>query len=269
MLFMNKLVYLLAGLVLASCAMTPSTPPVSPALRAEFAPSGTLMAAANFGNIVIAQRDPAGGDPKGVGPEIARELARRLGVPIRYATYDNAGKVADAVKRGEWDVAFLAVDPARAAEISFTAPYVEVEGSYLVPKGSPLKRIEEFDREGLRIAVGLKTAYDLHLTRELKKATLVRATTSAAAVDLFMADKLDAAAGVKNYLATVAAKDSSVRVIDGSFMVIRQASGVPSGRPAAAKYLHDLVEELKASGFIARALQQSGVADATVAPPAR
>lgn len=268
---MNKLAYLLAGLVLASCAMTPSTPPaaVSPALRAQFAPSGTLIAAVNYGNIVIAQKDPAGGDPRGVGPELTRELARRLGVPVRYVAFDTAGKIADAVKQGTLDLVFLAVDPARANEIAFSAPYVQIEGGYLVPKDSPLKRIDEFDREGLRISVGDKTAYDLYLKRTLTKSTLVRAPTSIAAVELFRAQKLDAAAGVKNFLVTVAAKDPSTRVIDGAFMVIGQAVGVPQGRPEAAKYLRDFVEEMKASGFVARALQQSGVADATVAPAAK
>ena len=268
---MNRLAYIFAGLALASCAMTPSTPPsaVSPALRAEFAPSGTLVAAVNYGNIVIVQKDPAGGEPRGVGPELTRELARRLGVPVRYVAFDTAGKIGDAVKQGGLDLVFLAVDPARAKDIAFSAPYVQIEGGYLVAKDSPLKRIDEFDREGLRISVGNKTAYDLYLTRELKKATLVRAATSIAAIDAFRAQKLEAAAGVKNFLVTVAAKDPGLRVIDGNFMVIGQAAGVPQGRPEAARYLRDFIEEMKASGFVARALQQSGVADATVAPPAR
>jgi polar amino acid transport system substrate-binding protein len=264
---MIRFASLIAGLALASCAMTPSTSPsaVSPELRAEFAPSGTLVAGVNFGNIVIAQRDPAGGAPRGVGPELARELARRLGVPIRYVTYDTAGKMADAVKQGAWDVAFLAVDPARASDIEFSKPYVQIEGGYIVAKDSPLMRVDEFDREGLRISVGDKTAYDLYLTRTLKKATLVRAATSIAAVDAFRSQKLEAAAGVKNFLATIAAKDPATRLIDGNFMVIGQASGVPRGRDRAAKYLHDFIEEAKASGFVARALKESGVTDATVA----
>ena len=260
-----------AGLGLASCAnMTSNTSPaVTPALRAEFAPSGTLVAGVNLGNPVIAQKDPAGGDPRGVGPELARELARRLGVPIRYVTYDTAGKMADAVKQGAWDVAMLAVDPARASDIEFSAPYVQIEGTYLVRTDSPLKKIEDFDREGVKIAVGLKTAYDLYLTRELKKATLVRSASSIAAVEQFRAEKLDAAAGVKNPLDAIAAKDPSVRVIPGNFMTIGQASGVPKGRMNAVRYLRDFIEEAKASGFVARKLQESGVTDATVAPPAK
>ena len=186
---MNRLLLVLASTVLAACAhMSTSTPStVSPELRAEFAPSGTLVAGVNLGNPVIAQKDPAGGAPRGVGPELARELARRLGVPIRYVTYDTAGKMADGVKKGEWDVAMLAVDPARAEDIAFSAPYVQIEGTYMVRKDSPLKRIEEFDRAGVKIAVGLKTAYDLFLTRELKQATLVRSGSSIAAVEQFRA----------------------------------------------------------------------------------
>jgi polar amino acid transport system substrate-binding protein len=230
------------------------------------APKGLLRAGVNFGNPVIAQKDPAGGAPRGVGPDLARELARRLGVGIEYVTYDTAGKMADAVKQGAWDVAFLAGDPERAGEIAFSAPYVQIEGTYMVRKDSPLKRIEDFDRDGLRIAVGNKTAYDLYLTRTIKKAELVRSASSLAAIDEFLAKKLDAVAGVKNPLVAVAARDPSLRVIEGNFMVIGQASGVPKGRDAAARYLREFIEDAKASGFVASALKASGVTDAAVAP---
>ena len=241
-----------------------STVPSS--LRTEFAPSGTLRAAVNFGNIVIVQKDPAGGDPRGVGPDLARELARRLGVPIQYVFYDSAGKVAAGVKQGEWDVAFLAVDPERAGEIAFSAPYVQIEGTYLVRKDSPLRKIEDFDSQGQRIAVGLKSAYDLYLTRALKNAELVRSPTSQAAIDEFVAGRIDAVAGVKNTLAAAAEKDPGLRLIEGNFMVIGQASGVPRPRAAAARYLAEFIEEAKASGFVANALKKSGITDATVAP---
>jgi len=239
-------------------------------IKNEFAPTGTLRAAVNFGNIVIAQKDPAGGDPRGVGPDLARELARRLGVPIRYVIYDNAGKVADAVKDGAWDVAFLAEDPRRAGEIAFSAPYVLIEGTYLVRKDSPLKRLDDFDHAGIRIAAGKGTAYDLYLARTLKNAERVQTDTSEAAVELFRKEqRMDAAAGVRNFLATAARKDPGLRVIDESYMVIGQASGVPKARANAARYLAGFIEEAKASGFVARALAASGVTDVTVAPPAR
>ena len=260
-----------AAFLLAACAMqtpTPSTP-VSAELRREFAPTGVLRSGTNFGNPVIAQKDPAGGDPRGVGPELARELARRLGVPVTYVVYDTAGKMAEAVKQGAWDVAFLAVDPARAQDIAFSAPYVLIEGTYLVRKDSPLTRIEEFDRKGLRISVANKSAYDLYLTRNIKQAELVRLATSQAAIDAFLAGQVDVAAGVKQPLAATAQKTPGVRVIDGAFMSIGQASGVPRSRENAARYLREFIEEMKASGFVARALERSGHRDATVAPAAR
>ena len=254
---------------LAACAsMTPTTSSVTPELRKEFAPTGTLIAGVNFGNPVIAQQDPAGGDPRGVGPELARELARRLGVPIKYVVYDTAGKMADAGKQGAWDVAMLAVDPKRAEDISFSAPYVLIKGTYMVRADSPLKRIEDFDRKGLRISVALKSAYDLYLTREIKNAELVRVATSQAAIDEFLAGKVDVVAGVRQPLNTTAKKVPGLRVIEGSYMSIGQASGVPQGRPNAAKYLRDFIEEAKASGFVERKLLDSGITDAKVAPPA-
>jgi len=271
---MNKPLVLLAGLALAACAMqTPApstaTTAVTPELRKEFAPSGTLVAGVNFGNPVIAQKDLSGGDPRGVGPELARELARRLGVPIRYVVYDTAGKMADAAKEGAWDVAMLAVDPARAETIAFSAPYVLIEGTYLVRNDSPLKNVDDFDRKGLRISVALRSAYDLFLTRHLKQAEIVRVATSQAAIDDFVAGKVDVAAGVRQPLAATARKVPGLRVIEGSYMTIGQASGVPKARAAAAKYLRDFIEGAKASGFVARKLQDSGVSDATVAPAGR
>jgi polar amino acid transport system substrate-binding protein len=269
---MRSFLLLAAGLGLASCAMAPTSPTaIPPALRSEFAPSGTLVMGVNYGNIVHTQRDPAGGAPRGAAPELARELARRLGVPIRYVTYDIAGKMADAAKQGAWDLAFLAVDPARAEDIAFSAPYLLIEGSYLVRADSPLRRVEDFDRPGLKIAVGLKSAYDLHLSRELKQAELTRYPTSQAAIDAFVAGKdgLGAAAGVRQPLVVAARRDPAFRVIEGSYMTIAQAAGVPNGRPQAARYLRDFIEEMKASGFVARKLAESGNADATVAPAAK
>ncbi len=251
------------ALTLASCAMNESVPD---SLRHEFAPTGVLRAGVNLGNPVIAQKDPAGGAPRGVGPDLARELARRLGVGIEYVTYDTAGKMADGVKVGAWDVAMLAVDPARASDITFSKPYVQIEGTYMVRNESPLRLVDDFDRKGIRIAVGDKTAYDLYLTRVITHAELVRAPTSIAAIEQFKSEHLDAVAGVKNPLTAIAAKEPAYRVIPGNFMVIGQASGVPRGRDASAHYLYDFIEEMKRSGFVADALKRSGVTDATVAP---
>ena len=264
---MIRPILLLASLALAACAMQTTAPS---SLRSEFAPTGPLRVAVNYGNIVIAQKHPSGGEPLGVGPDLARELARRLGVPIQYAYFDIAGKATDALSRGELDLVFVAVDPQRANEIAFSAPYVQIEGTYMVRRDSPLARFEDFDRQGLRIAVGLKSAYDLYLARTLKSSELVRFQTSQAAIDAFVADpKLDAAAGVKNALEATAQRVPGLRVIDGHFMVIGQAVGVPKGRDNAARYLRDFVEEAKRTGFVAESLRKSGITDATVAPAAR
>jgi len=257
-------------LLVTACAMNAPAPTatVTPELRREFAPSGTLVAATNYGNVVIAQRPAPGQDPQGVGPELARELAKRLGVPIKYVTYDVAGKVAEAAPTGAWDVAFLAVDPERLKVIAFSAPYVNIEGTYLVRQDSPLKRLEDFDRPGLKIAVGDKTAYDLYLTRHFKQATVVRYPTSQAAIDAYMAGQGDAVAGVREALAANAKKKGGYRVIEGAYMTIGQAVGVPKGRDNAQRYLHAFVEEMKANGFVAKTLAATGQVDATVAPAA-
>jgi len=232
----------------------------------EIAPDGVLRAGINFGNPVIVQRDAANGDPRGVGPALARELAARLNLPLRYVGFETAGKMADAVRENAWDVAFLAIDPARAEDIAFTDAYVHIEGTYLVRDESPLRAIDDFDRDGVRIAVGLKTAYDLYLSRNLQRAQLVRAETSTAAMERFLRESLEAVAGVRQPLAEYTRSHPGLRVIDPSFMVIRQAAGVPRRRDAAAKYLAGFIEEMKRSGFIASALRASGVDDVTVAP---
>ena len=254
-----------AGAWLSSCATVSVAPPGA---RSELAPTGRLRAAINFGNPVLAQKDPATGEPRGVSVDLARELGRRLGVPVELVTFDAAGKVFDALKTGSWDIAFMAIDPARAAEIVFTAPYVVIEGTYLVPADSALRTIEDVDRDGVRVAVGNKSAYDLYLTRTLKRAQLVRVPTSPEAIDVFLKDKLEAAAGVKQPLLQFAKTHPSVRVMDGRFMAIEQAMGTPRVREAGARYLRGFVEEMKASGFVARGLEKSGQGDATVAPGA-
>jgi hypothetical protein len=232
------------------------------------APSGVLRVGINLGNPVIAQKGADGGEPKGVGAALGRELARRLALPVAFVTYDTAGRMADAVKAGAWDVAFLAVDPARATDIEFSAPYVHIEGTYLVREDSPYRSVADLDREAVRIAVGNKTAYDLFLTREIRHASLERVDGSAAAIEHFVAAGLDAAAGVRQPLAAWAASHPGFRVLDESFMVIRQAAGVPRGRPDAAAYLAAFIEDVKRSGLVAQALRESGQGEVTIAPPA-
>jgi polar amino acid transport system substrate-binding protein len=235
----------------------------------ELAPTGKLRAAINLGNGVLAQKDEATGLPKGITPDLARELGKRLGVPVELVPYNAAGKVFDAVNKNEWDVAFVAIEPVRAAEIEFTAPYVIIEGAYMVPKDSPLKAVTEVDRPGVRIAVGVGSAYDLYLSRTIKNATVLRASVGGgqAMIDMFVNDKLEVAAGVKQPLEAYAKNHPEVRMIPGAFMEIRQAMGTPKGRLAGAEYLRSFVEEMKASGFVADAIKRSNQ-QAAVAPPA-
>ena len=238
----------------------------SAAAAGELAPGGTLRAGINLGNPVIAQRDPAGGDPRGVGAALARELARRVGAKVQFVTYETAGKLADAAKPQEWDLAFLAIDPERAADIEFSPPYVHIEGTYMVRADSPLRAIEDVDHDGVRVAVGVKSAYDLYLTRHIKHAQLVRAADTPDSIRRFLDERLEVVAGVRQPLDSAAREHAGLRVMEGNFMVIRQASGVPKGRLAAHRYLSDFIEEAKRSGFVARALAESGVSGVTIAP---
>ncbi len=240
----------------------------------DLAPTGKLRAAINLGNGVLAQKDEATGQPKGITPDLARELGRRLGVPVELLTYNAAGKVFDDATAGAWDIAFVAIEPARAAVIDFTAPYVIIEGTYMVRQDSPLKVIADVDRPGTRIAVGLKSAYDLYLTRTIKNATIVRAPVGGgkAMIDMFVNDKLEVAAGVKQPLMAYAKDYPGMRVMDGHFQEIQQAMGTPKkageDHSAGIAYLRAFVEEMKASGFVADALKRSGQT-ATVAPAAK
>jgi polar amino acid transport system substrate-binding protein len=233
---------------------------------AELAPHGTLRAAINLGNPVLARRDPATGALVGVSVDLARALGRRLGVPVALVPYDGAGFVSDAAARDDWDVCFLAVDPVRARTIAFTAPYLVIEGTYLVREDSAWRTIGEADRDGMRIAVGRGSAYDLFLTRALHRAELVRAPTSAAAMALFAERRLDAAAGVAQPLRAYAAAHPGFRVIPGRFMAIEQAMGTKPGREAGLRALRAFVEAAKADGVVAAALRDHGE-DATVADP--
>jgi polar amino acid transport system substrate-binding protein len=240
-----------------------------PEVVKEIAPTGKLRAAINLGNAVLAQKGADG--PKGVSVDLSRELARRLGIPIEITTFEAAGKVFEGIKAGNVDLAFIAIEPVRAAEIEFSSPYVLIEGGYMVAKDSPLKAIEDVDRPGIKIAVGLNSAYDLFLTRTIKNAQVVRAHTGGgeAMIELFLKDKLDVVAGVKPVLVEYAKTNAAMRIIDGRFMVIQQSMGVPKGRTTAARYVRTFVEDVKASGFVADALKRSNQTDATVAPPER
>ncbi|MBV6307340.1 ABC transporter substrate-binding protein [Candidimonas humi] len=232
----------------------------------DLAPHGVLRAAINFGNTVLAQRHPDSGEPAGISADLARELARRLGRDIEFVTFDAAGKVFAVADQDTWDVAFLAIDPVRAEKVQFTAPYVIIEGTYMVRSDSPFAQVGDVDREGVRVAVGKGAAYDLYLSRSLQHAELVRAPTSADAIDYFVDQSLDAAAGVRQPLEAYAATHAGLRVMRDRFTAIEQAMGTPKGRTVGLEYLQSFIKEMKASGFVADALKRSGQLAATVAP---
>jgi len=232
----------------------------------ELAPTGVLKAAINFGNPVLAQRNADTGQPQGVSVSLAVELGKHLGVPVELITYDAAGKVFEALAQNEWNIAFLAIEPVREAQVAFSEPYVIIEGTYLVKDSSPFRKMEDLDQPNVRIAVGKGAAYDLYLSRTQQHATLVRAPTSAGAVDLFLDENLDAAAGVRQPLLKVAEANKELRVLDGYFTSIRQAMGVPVRCAAGAAYVRAFLEEQKANGFVTKALAASGQSDVTVAP---
>jgi polar amino acid transport system substrate-binding protein len=253
--------------LLAGCAGMPAGAPGAAAARAELGGTGKLRAAINYGNPILAARG-ADGQPGGVSVDLAREAARRLDLPLELVTFTSAGNTVEAVKARSVDLAFVAIDPVRAADMEYTAPYVIIEGAYLVRNSSPLQRNEHVDRPGTQVAVGRGSAYDLYLTRELKSAVLVRVPTSPEVVDAFLKQKLDVAAGVKQQLEADAKRVGGVRLLPGHFMVINQAMGVPKGRTAAQAWLSAFIEEMKASGFVAAALQRHRIEGAAVAPRA-
>jgi polar amino acid transport system substrate-binding protein len=231
-----------------------------------FAPGGTLRASINLGNPVLANIDPATGKAVGVSVDLATELASRLGVPLQLVVVRSAGASVDNVNQDKADIGFFAVDPKRGQEISFTKPYVLIEGFYLVRDASPITANDQVDQPGVTVAVGKDSAYDLFLTRELHRAKIVRIPTSPAVVQGFLDQHLDVAAGVKQQLERDAAKAGGLRMLDQRFMVIRQAMGVPKAKgDEAAAYLSKFVEDMKASGFVAASLARHQIAGADVA----
>ena len=235
-------------------------------LALAFAPTGRLRASINLGNPILAGRDAAG-QAAGVSVDLARAFAERLGVETDLVVFDTAGKSVDAVRAEQADIGFFAIDPLRGADIAFTAPYVLIEGCYLVRDGSPVRGNDDVDRAGRVVVVGQGSAYDLHLSRALKHAAIVRAPTSQAVVDTFVAQGADVAAGVRQQLEADAARIGGLRLLGERFMVIRQAMGLAKTRGQdAAEFLQRFVEEMKTSGFVAAALARHGIRGASVAP---
>ena len=250
--------------LLASCATTPQVPS---AARAELAPTGKLRAGINYGNALFAKWDAKTGEGSGIAVDLARELGRQLGVPVELVGYKSAGQLTAAPKAGAWDVAFLAFEQERGNEISFSAPFAEIESSYLVPAGSTLRNAADADRTGVRIAVSAKGGNDLFLSRTLKHATLVRITGGGSdTFKRFVADKLDAYAGLKPTLLAASRELPGSRVLEGRYTVIGYSAGVPKGREAGAKYLAEFIEDAKRSGLVAKSIEKNGIRGVSVAP---
>ena len=232
----------------------------------DLTPTGKLRVGVNLSNFLLVQRNPDG-TIRGIVPDLAEELARRLGVAAELRKYEKVGEVADGAKKGEWDVAFIGAEPQRAAEIDFTAPYVEIEATYLVPAGSPIKSIADVDRKGVRIAVADRSAYHLWLTRNIKHATLVTAAGIEASYQVFVKDKLEVLAGLKPRLMEDVAKLAGSKILDGRFTAVQQAIGTPKGRPEGAAYLRKFAEDVKASGLVAQLIARHGIRGLSVAAP--
>jgi polar amino acid transport system substrate-binding protein len=242
-------------------------PPMS-ADRADLAPTGTLRAGINYGNFILATKNAATGESRGVAIDLTRELAQRLGVPFGLVAYTSVAAMVDAAKTGAWDIAFLGIDPAREGDIGFSAAYLEIEATYLVRGESALRRVAEVDRAGVRVAAPARANYELYLSRGLQRAELVRAPNADAAFDLLVTGKADALAGLTQALIGLADKLPGARMLDGHFMKVPQAVGVPRGRDGALAYLRGFVEDAKKSGLVARAIERIGARGVSVAPPA-
>jgi polar amino acid transport system substrate-binding protein len=235
----------------------------------ELAPTGVLRAAINMGNFLLVTGRTSAGDPEGVAPDMAREIASRLGVPVAYVPYARPGELADAAGTGVWDIGLIGAEPQRAEKIAFTPAYVEIEATYLVPAGSPLKTIADVDKPGVRIAVSARSAYDLWLARNIKHAEVVRSEGGGgAAFKQFVDDRMDALAGLRPGLLSDLEKLAGARILDGQFTAVQQAVGTARTNSAGAEFLRDFVEEAKKSGLVARLIERHKVAGRLSVAPA-
>ncbi|MBX6374708.1 MAG: ABC transporter substrate-binding protein [Acetobacteraceae bacterium] len=241
---------------------------MSPEVLSQLAPTGVLRAGINLSNFLLVTGRTPSGDPEGVAPDMARAVADRLGVPVRYVPYPRPGALADAVGTGAWDIGLIGAEPQRAEKIAFTAAYCEIEASYLVPAGSPITSIEEVDRPGVRIAVTARSAYDLWLERNIRHATLVRTDSLDSAFERFVGDKLDVLAGLRPRLLSDAEKLPGSRILEGKFTAVQQAIGTARANEAGAAFLRAFVEEAKASGLVASLIERHKVRGLSVAPAA-
>jgi polar amino acid transport system substrate-binding protein len=234
----------------------------------QLAPTGVLRAGINLSNFLLVTGKSASGDPEGVAPDMAREIAGRLGVPVKYVPFKTPGELADAAATNTWDIGLIGAEPQRAEKITFTAAYCEIEATYLVPAGSPLQKIADVDKPGIKIAVTGRAAYGLWLDRNIKQAQLVKTDSLDSAYEKFLADKLDALAGLRPRLISDVKKLPGARILDGQFTAVQQAVGTERKNVAAAEFLRKFVEEAKSSGLVARLIAKHKVVGLSVAPPA-
>lgn len=234
----------------------------------SFAPTGTLRVGINLGNPILANENPQTHELYGITIDIAHEIGKRLSLPVKLTPFKTAGNTVDAVKTGDIDLVFVAIDPVRGADISYTPPYIQIEGAYMVKTSSSIQQNDQVDVSGNEIVVGKGSAYDLYLSRETKNATLLRAASSQAVVDDFMSGKGNVAAGVKQQLESDTKRYEGLRMLPGRFMVINQAIGIPKARPQyeqTTTYLSDVITQLKQSGFVAKSMQEHKIEGAKVA----
>src|ERR1700758_1645295 len=235
----------------------------------ELAPTGVLRAAINMGNFLLVTGKTPSGDPSGVSPDMAAAIAARLGVPVKFVPYARPGDIADDAEKGLWDIGNIGAEPQRAAVVNFTAAYCEIEATYLVPAGSPIKSVGEVDQPGKRTAVTARSAYGLWLENNYKKGELLQFDNADAAIKAFTEQKMDAYAGLRPGLIDVAAKLAGSRILDGQFTAVQQAVGTPKKNAAAFAFLREFVEETKRSGVVASLIERHGVKGRlSVAPPA-
>ncbi|HYD56384.1 MAG TPA: transporter substrate-binding domain-containing protein [Burkholderiales bacterium] len=241
---------------------------LTPELKAELAPRGRMRVGLNYQNFLLVLQDAPDGSPQGIAPDLARELGRRAGLEIEFVRFPKAGLLADAVRDDAWDVAFLGAEPQRAKDIAFSDAYLEIPVTFLVPPGSPIRGLTDVDREGVRIAVAEKSAYDLFLSREIRKAKLVRVAGIDESFEAFRADGLEALSGLKPKLVTDAERLPGSRILEGQATAVRQSVGTPVGRTRAAAWLRQFVEDIKASGLVERTIRKHAIRGVAVAPPA-
>jgi polar amino acid transport system substrate-binding protein len=239
---------------------------MTPEIKAQLAPHGVLRAGINMSNFLLVTGRSASGDPEGVSPSVAAAIAERLGVPVKYVPFAKPGELADAAGSDVWDIGLIGAEPARAEKIAFTAAYVEIEATYMVPPGSPITSIADVDKPGVRIAVTARSAYDLWLERNIKQATLVRSTSLDGAFEQFAADKFEALAGLRPRLLTDVKAMPGATILSGQFTAVQQAVGTAKGNTEAAAWLHTVVEELKSSGVVAGFIAKHKVVGLSVAP---